>query len=390
MALSNKVEPIITKYLFSKAVRNNVPLSGTFELSPCCNMDCKMCYVRKTKAEVNRSGGEICAEQWIELGRQCRDRGTLYILLTGGEPFLYKDFKKVYVALHNMGMQVSINTNATMISDEDVEWLKEYGPEKINVTIYGASNETYERLCGNKKGFDQMIGAVKKLKAAGLRVKFNCSLTPYNCEDIEEIFRIANGLEIYLQVSYYMFPPVRKENMPFGYGDRFSAEEAAKYGIKISVLRYGWEDFKKRRQVYLNNRDSGIYLADEQDTEECGKCPEEPLGCRAGRASFWVNWHGIMTPCGMMNGPEAYPFKDGFYAAWQQTVENTKRLHMPAKCSDCKHKKDCQVCGAMVYCETGNFDDKPKYICRVTEHIDSYMKMDTEELQERINNNENK
>ena len=40
------VEPQITGYLHEKAARLGVPLSGSFELTPCCNMACKMCYVR--------------------------------------------------------------------------------------------------------------------------------------------------------------------------------------------------------------------------------------------------------------------------------------------------------------------------------------------------------
>ena len=57
------VEPRISKYLFAKASKSKIPLSGTFELSPCCNLDCRMCYVRKTKQEVNELGGEKTVEE---------------------------------------------------------------------------------------------------------------------------------------------------------------------------------------------------------------------------------------------------------------------------------------------------------------------------------------
>ena len=49
------VEPRLTQYLFDRASRTLTPLSGTFELSPVCNLACKMCYVRKTPAEVAAS-----------------------------------------------------------------------------------------------------------------------------------------------------------------------------------------------------------------------------------------------------------------------------------------------------------------------------------------------
>ena len=43
------VAPAATEYLFQKATAAGMPLSGTFELTPVCNMDCKMCYVRMSR-----------------------------------------------------------------------------------------------------------------------------------------------------------------------------------------------------------------------------------------------------------------------------------------------------------------------------------------------------
>ena len=102
----------VKDYLFRKASQNRIPLGGTFELSPVCNFSCRMCYVRKTRKELDKEGKkERTAEEWIELGRKCRDAGMLYLLLTGGEPFLYPDFNYLYEILQDMGLVLSINTN---------------------------------------------------------------------------------------------------------------------------------------------------------------------------------------------------------------------------------------------------------------------------------------
>ena len=45
------VEPPITEYLHAKAARQGIPLSGTFELTPLCNMNCRMCYVRMSREQ---------------------------------------------------------------------------------------------------------------------------------------------------------------------------------------------------------------------------------------------------------------------------------------------------------------------------------------------------
>lgn len=81
------VEPRLTQYLFDRASRTLTPLSGTFELSPVCNLACKMCYVRKTPAEVAASPRPpVGLIQWLSIAEQARDAGMLYLLLTGGEP----------------------------------------------------------------------------------------------------------------------------------------------------------------------------------------------------------------------------------------------------------------------------------------------------------------
>ena len=86
------VEGRITEYLHQKAARSGVPLSGSFELTPCCNMTCKMCYIRMTKAQQEAVAPLRTAQEWVELGRMAKERGMLYLLLTGGEPFLRQDF----------------------------------------------------------------------------------------------------------------------------------------------------------------------------------------------------------------------------------------------------------------------------------------------------------
>lgn len=92
---------------------------------------------------------------WLELARQAKEQGMLYLLLTGGEPFLYPDFWMLYEELVKMGFVISINSNGSLIDEKIIEKLKKYPPARINITLYGASDETYERLCGIKKGIQE-------------------------------------------------------------------------------------------------------------------------------------------------------------------------------------------------------------------------------------------
>ena len=102
------------KHLISKAARSHTPINGSLELLPLCNMNCGMCYVRLSRPEMERQGHLHSAAEWISLARQMQKSGTLFLLLTGGEPLLFPDFKTLYLELRSMGMILTINTNGTL------------------------------------------------------------------------------------------------------------------------------------------------------------------------------------------------------------------------------------------------------------------------------------
>ena len=367
-------EPLTLRYLSAKAAKNRIPLSGTFELSPCCNLDCRMCYVRKSYKEVMDFGGEKTVEQWLKLARECKEAGMLFLLLTGGEPFLYKGFRRLYTELKKMGFMITINTNGTLINEEVVQWLKNDPPSRLQITLYGGSNETYERLCRDKNGFDKTTKAIRLLTEAGISVKINASMTQYNIDDIQKIYEFAEEVNVYVQASTYMFPPIRKNKDAIGIGDRFTPKEAASNLIKIEKLRLSKKEFEDKL-VAMNKGIKKINT----EFEECddvfdnvsseSSSERDKMKCRAGRSSFWINWKGEMTPCGIMNWPVAYPFKDGLIKAWYDIIDETEKIRMPKKCTSCKNKNVCSVCAASVITETGDFNVAPKYICTMTENI---------------------
>ena len=354
------VEARYTEYIHTKAAMAGIPLNGTFELTPCCNMACKMCYVRLTKQQQQAIAPLHTAEEWLQLGKTARDNGMLYLLLTGGEPFLHPEFRKIMEGLHRMGLIISINTNGTMIDEKTVEWLKKVPPVRLNITLYGASDETYERLCGNPHGFTQVTRAIRLLTDAGMTVKLNCSVTPYNCQDLDKIFAYADRENRRIQATSYMFPPVRRDASMVGTNDRFTPEEAAYQSAKIDCLFRGEEQFLKRMEEHAPMVISGELGED---------CPEfsvegEGVRCRAGKCSFWVTWEGKLMPCGMLSTDCAPNIFDmDFMKAWEIVRSQVRAIRLPKACAACEMRDDCRTCAAMVYTETGTYDQVPKYRC---------------------------
>ena len=82
----------VRKYLGFKAREKNTPISGSFELTPLCNLDCKMCYVHLNKAQM-QGAKLLTVEQWQDIMQQAIDHGMMYARLTGGECLTYPGFK---------------------------------------------------------------------------------------------------------------------------------------------------------------------------------------------------------------------------------------------------------------------------------------------------------
>ena len=125
MAVKTKnVEPSVSVYLHSMGKRNGMPISGNFELTARCNFNCPMCYVHMTEEQVNASGRELTAAQWLDIAKAARDRGMIFALLTGGEPLVRKDFFEIYKGMKELGLVISINSNGSMLRGEILERMK--------------------------------------------------------------------------------------------------------------------------------------------------------------------------------------------------------------------------------------------------------------------------
>ncbi len=351
-------EPYIATYLHSKGRRLKLPIGGNFELTARCNFDCPMCYVHLKNDDIQAQGKELTARQWVDIARQAKDMGMVFVLLTGGEPFVRKDFFEIYDAMKEMGLMISINTNGSMLSGEILRKLIENPPFRINVSLYGGCTETYKNMCG-QAAFDKVIENIRAVKEAGIDIRLNVSITPYNQQDIEKIYAISQELGLHAKASSYMYPSIRVNGGQYGHGDRLSPLEAARCSVRWDKQRFTEEEFMLRAENMKN-----LIAVDEPD---CPADLDEGVGCRAGSSSFWMTWDGRMLPCGMMPGPAAYPLEDGFESAWKTIVEKTAEIRIPPQCTACPKRPVCPVCAAVCVTETGHFDGVPSYVCQQTE-----------------------
>ncbi|MBP9988696.1 MAG: radical SAM protein, partial [Ruminococcus sp.] len=163
---------------------NCIPITARFELTPLCNFKCPMCYVHRRKDEETLSK-MLDAGQWLDLAKQAKEMGVLNLILTGGEIFTYSNFWELYSELNKMGFLISLLSNGYLI-DETVKanFIKFGTPHFMKLSLYGASNETYEKMCGVKNGFDRFSNAIDILKELKIPFKVSSTIIKENYDDI--------------------------------------------------------------------------------------------------------------------------------------------------------------------------------------------------------------
>lgn len=348
-------------YLFAKATMPGIPLSGTFELTARCNLDCRMCYIHRRQFDAEAITREQDTAWWLALAESAQRAGMLTLLLTGGEPLLRPDFQEIFLRCQQLGLLVSVNTNATLIGEEYVRFFTDHPPQRLNITLYGASRDTYAALCGQAEAYDRAVGAILALKAAGVSVKLNFSNTPYNRLDAPAVYQFARDHELPLQTASYMFPPVRACENGSYVVERMTPQQAAEEQLMWRCFQHGSEVMCERIRQFRSGHPMPA------PPEECQEMPAEKLRCRAGATTFWITWDGQMRPCGMMTEPSV-PVGESFAAVWQTIRQLREQVLLPAKCMQCELRQLCDACAAVTYAETGKFDGVPSYVCEKTQH----------------------
>ena len=342
----------LERRLVHKAKQSKVPINGSIELLPLCNMNCDMCYVRLSPSEMEAQGRLRSLDEWLHVAEEMKNAGTLFLLLTGGEPLLYPEFKQLYIKLKDMGFVITINTNATLIDEAWADFFREHKPRRINITLYGADDQAYRELCHYPGGFDQVIQAVKLLKEREVDVKLSSSLTKANQNDMARIIDLGEEFGVPVRVDTYMMPAVRERNRPYDEQSRLDPVSAA----KVRILALKQEMGKELFEEYVRK----IVFEVEHILPEDGP---GKVHCLAGNCSFTINWQGYLRPCVVMSKPSVSVFEEGFEKAWQKVSVAVSEIQTSSVCNACKYRPICRTCCASALLEEGSYDAVPEYMC---------------------------
>ena len=316
----------IEKYQGKKAREIGIPLYGQFELTPLCNLDCKMCYVHLNNEQF-KGARLLPGKWWKDLAFKAHSLGMMNAVLTGGECLTYPEFDEVYMFIRNLGVKVFIKTNGVLLNKERIAFFKKFQPRGIIISLYGSTNDVYNRVTGQAV-FDIVYENILQLKNCDLPISIALTPNEYMYDDIKNIIDLVNQLSIPLSVNAMLFPP-RKET-----GREICDLSPEKY-VRI---------FKSLGQEESHS----IVPQNEAELKECDitETPKVGLGCSAGRSFFDVSWNGIMSGCTNLDSLKVSLLENEFATAWELINADAISYSLPIECNECEFNNLCFNCTA--------------------------------------------
>lgn len=329
--------------IWLNARRDCRPVTATFELTPLCNFRCRMCYVRLDESRVPEFGRLHSADEWLSLANQAMKMGLYTVTLSGGEPLLHPEFEKIYVGLSRMGLLVSILSNGSLLTEKHIALFRDYPPASVRFTLYGASNETYVRLCCAPKGFDRVMRSVQMLIDEDIPLSFAFTETSENVGDFDAVMNIARRFDRPIIVTSDLNCAVRG-----------ASSEAEQLRVELD-----------ERQLPNGNEVFAPTEIDEivREAQAEGLLSGPFMHCRPYKTFFFVNWNGTMENCASMSYCRSLPFEWGFDAAWKDMQEKLSSLETPQACGACPDAHFCTACPGKRNAETHSPDGIPERYC---------------------------
>lgn len=182
-----------------------------------CNLRCQYCMPSHGIDIVNRK--ELLSyKEMYRLTRVLSELGVNKVRLTGGEPFVRKDFVNFLESLsfNDKLDEINITTNGALISNH-INKLEALNINAINLSIDSLQKEKFAKIT-RRDVFDEVYETFEKLEKSNLKLKLNVVVqSGFNTDEIIDFIELSKNKDIAVRFI---------EEMPFnGKGQRDMEEE---------------------------------------------------------------------------------------------------------------------------------------------------------------------
>jgi len=155
------------------------------ELTDRCNNNCQHCYINRPAQDLQAIDMEMKTDFIKNLILQAADLGCLDLRFTGGEPLLREDFSELYHFSRINGFKVLVSTNARLITPDLASLFKNFPPgQPIDITVYGMSSETYDKVSRMKGSYEEFRRGVNLLVENHIDFVLRMAVLPDNQSDV--------------------------------------------------------------------------------------------------------------------------------------------------------------------------------------------------------------
>jgi len=322
-----------------------IPLEVTLEITLNCNLLCQHCYNfdRSKPVDSVANRNQLSSREIFKIIDEIYNEGCLNITFTGGEVLIHPQFYEFATYARKKHMGVYAKTNGLLLTPENVAKLKEAKVMGLEVSFYGASALTHDKLTRAPGSFVKTLRGVKNTQKAGIQTKMNFVLTRHNAVETGAMIALAN-----------------ETGLDYGINPQISA----RYDGTTSSLK----NQMTREQLY--NLYSGSLKS---HLPQPDFNPEASVQCGCAKGICGISATGEVYPCIGAPVPSGNLRKKSFREIWRnsEVLNNIRGLKLKdfKTCKPCPHRPYCRRSSGMVYVNTGNYTGPESWTCMEAEVI---------------------
>lgn len=326
-----------------------VPVNGTVEVTNRCPLACAHCYNNLPMNDIAARVRELSLEEHKRLLDELEEQGCLWLLFTGGEIFARRDFLDIYAYAKRKGFLITLFTNGTLITERIADFLVEMPPFSMEITLYGATRETYEKLTQIPGSYDKCLRGIDLLLERKLPLKLKTVAVSINKHELTAMKQMAADRGVEFKFDAMINPRIDCSASPLAV--RLTPTEIVELDLDDSEHVSEWKRLAKdfAPPVYVEG------------------APRELYECGGGISTFAVDPYGELSIC-VLSHKDSYNVRDGnFREGWQDYIRavRSRQITRPTKCTGCGLKSMCGMCAANGELENGDAESPVDFLCQV-------------------------
>jgi radical SAM protein with 4Fe4S-binding SPASM domain len=332
---------VVAQRMMLRAMAERIPYNASIEIIATCNFACGHCYIAPT-AERHDVMPLESAERILDMLERA---GTLYLLLTGGEPLTHRQFREIYLAGVRRGFLMQLNSNGYLIGERWADFLAEHPPTVVSISVYGMSDEDYLRVTGIPNAWRRVERAVDLLRERGIHLDLKCPAMTTTAATMPAIARWCADRGVTMRYDVTMIAEDKGSVAPLGF--QLTADQVAALDAAVDP------GFATMRSEYPTK----VPVAPSDSVYRCG----------GGRANIHIGVHGDVFTCTTSRRPAANLLRDGWDYAWA-ALGGKVAVKFPVghPCATCGFRGICVGCPATAESVTGLPTGYVQAHCRIT------------------------